>query len=293
MKIIQLKYFKAICEYNGVSKAAEALYVTQPAITIAIKNLEEEFGASLFNRNSNKFELTQAGKFLLERVDVVLSNLEDLENQMRNVTHEINSIKVGIPPIVSTFTFKDIVVDYKQTHKDVNFEVTEKGSLDVVRDVENGALEVGIAAIKKGDVNNNIEFKELIDTEFYVLVNKNHHLASRQSLSYRDLEKENIILFNKGSYQHKHFLDEFKREGIAPKIFLNAYQLTTINYCLNNDNYVAILYKDVVPLLHDVVGIRLERPYKVKIGLVYNKNNVLSKNAKDFIEYIENLYKNK
>lgn len=290
MKIIQLKYFKAVCEYSSVSKAAESLSVTQPAITIAIRNLEEEFGVSLFKRNSNKFELTEAGNFLLKRVDVVLLNIEKLEQSMKDLSNQINTVKLGIPPMIGAFMFSNVIYGCKNTNPNVNIEVTERGSLEVAHDVENGSLDMGIVACKKDELNNNIQYINLLETEFQVVVDKNHRLANKSYITIEDLKDEQIILFNKGSYQYKHIIKLFEKDGITPKIMLNSYQLTTINECLKFDNCVAFMYKDVVPMLRDVVGISLDKPYKVNIGLIYNTETKLTKSAESFKDFCINKY---
>lgn len=285
MKIAQLKYFKTACEYKSISKAAEVLYVTQPTVTIAIKNLEEEFGVSLLNHTTNKFELTKAGEYLLSQADVVLKNIDNVEKSMHNLSSRINTIKIGIPPMIGAFLFSKLVSDYKRVYPDVEFEITESGSLSIVEEVQQGILDLGLVAVDNDDIKREIEFIKLIETEIYVAVNINHKFASKKSISLKEIGKEKIILFNKGSYQYKHLIEEFEKRKINPHIFLQSSQLVTVNQCLENNDCVAFLYHDVIPYLKDVVGIRMSKPYIVDIGIVYNKSNLLSKQAKLFIDY--------
>ena len=68
MKISQLRYFMTVCRYNNITKAAEELYVSQPAISSSIKDLETEFGVKLFYRQNNKLLLTDEGEYFLDKV---------------------------------------------------------------------------------------------------------------------------------------------------------------------------------------------------------------------------------
>ena len=78
MTLLQLQYFKAICEYGSMSKAAEELYVSQPAISSSIKRLEESLGMPLFERDS-RFQLNAAGRYLYRNIDILLQNIDEIK----------------------------------------------------------------------------------------------------------------------------------------------------------------------------------------------------------------------
>ncbi|MFR3347575.1 MAG: LysR family transcriptional regulator, partial [Christensenellales bacterium] len=78
MKISQLRYFMTVCRYNNITKAAEELYVSQPAISSSIKDLETEFGVKLFYRQNNKLLLTDEGEYFLDKVTDILGAVDIL-----------------------------------------------------------------------------------------------------------------------------------------------------------------------------------------------------------------------
>ena len=89
MKLNQLYYFKTVCKYNNITKAAEHLHVSQPAVTHAVRELEKELGICLFTRTNKNVVLTKEGEFFLQRSLGILASLEELIDEM----HDLRSLK--------------------------------------------------------------------------------------------------------------------------------------------------------------------------------------------------------
>ncbi|MCD7813336.1 MAG: LysR family transcriptional regulator [Lachnospiraceae bacterium] len=106
MTFIQLKYFCEVCRWKSINKAAEQLFVTQPAVSNAIKKLEEELSTSLFMRNNNRMLLTDAGRYLYDSAVKILHEMDALEEKMlRDYANQssCNEIKIGLPPAFASW----------------------------------------------------------------------------------------------------------------------------------------------------------------------------------------------
>ena len=99
MKISQLRYFCEVCKLQNVSKAAEVLYVSQPAISAAIRALESELQVTLFLRSRNRLTLTAEGVALNEMAKEILSRVDSIPEQIRSMTQRRTTISVGLPPL--------------------------------------------------------------------------------------------------------------------------------------------------------------------------------------------------
>ena len=93
-----------VCRYNNITKAAEELYVSQPAISSSIKDLETEFGVKLFYRQNNKLLLTDEGEYFLDKVTDILGAVDILSTQMKDLGNNLNHIKIGVPSMVGTLS---------------------------------------------------------------------------------------------------------------------------------------------------------------------------------------------
>lgn len=90
MKLTQLLYFKAVAETGSVSRAAKKLYVTAPAVSIGISNLEKDLGVVLFDRTSNRITLTEQGRSYYESVNKILEDLSEVTNNIRDTSTDVS-----------------------------------------------------------------------------------------------------------------------------------------------------------------------------------------------------------
>ena len=85
MELNQLKQFQVVAKYENISRASEELYISQPSLTRAMYNLENDLGVSLFKRKKNKIKLNNCGKHILKQVDIILNEAELLKKWLRNI----------------------------------------------------------------------------------------------------------------------------------------------------------------------------------------------------------------
>lgn len=98
MKLHQLQYFQEVCTQNSITKAAESLHISQPAVSNAIKELEEEFHLKLFKRVNKKLILTKEGAYFLLEVEELLNKSDALTEKMRRLGDRKSIVRLGLPP---------------------------------------------------------------------------------------------------------------------------------------------------------------------------------------------------
>lgn len=107
MTLNQLRYFCTASRCHSITKAAEELYVTQPTVSVAIRDLEIEFGISLFYRKGNQLILTQEGEALYEKATYILQYCTELQADYSSMARVKPPLRIGIPPMLSTVFFPD------------------------------------------------------------------------------------------------------------------------------------------------------------------------------------------
>lgn len=287
MTINQMRYFQATCKFNNISKAASFYQVSQPAISNAIKELESELGLRLFVRNNNKLVMTDDGRFLLKNINSILNQIDQLESLMKDKGEKQKSITIGVPPIIGSFLFPKLVNGFLKVDPTVQFSITETGSLKILNLLETNQIDLGLITYDK-EMEKKFNCVALIDTEFVFAVNKNHPFANKKYISFKDLDKQQVILYSKGSYQNRKIMQKIEETGIEPVVFLNSSQLATILEFLKYPNIGAFLHKEVVNNYPNLIGIPFEEPIKVKIGLVYNKLTGILSLPQKFVSYCKN-----
>ena len=297
MTIQQLKYIIAISENGSLNKAAEALFMTQPSLTSAVRELEKELGITIFHRGGKGVTLTNDGTEFLQYARQVVAQYERLlEKYGKGGTLRK---KFGISTQHYSFAVKSFVEMVKQFDtEEYEFAIRETKTADVIEDVTTGKSEVGILylsdfnrkAIGKFLKSNQLEFHSLIQCEPYVYLWKGHPLAKQKSIRLAELRDYPCLSFEQGSSGSFYFAEEIlstydyirtikatdRATMLNLMVGLNGYTLCSGIICeeLNGSDYVAVAFEDKE---EEVAAGRME------IGYIVKQNMILSQMAEMYI----------
>ena len=118
MKLHQLRYFQEVCRQHSITKAAEELHISQPAVSAAIRELEEEFGLRLFKRSHKKLILTTEGSYFSLEVEELLQKAKQIADDMTRLQKKNTSIRVGLPPMIEALEIPLLALFHKD-HPDI------------------------------------------------------------------------------------------------------------------------------------------------------------------------------
>ena len=124
MTLDQLQYFQAVCQYNSVSRAAEALNISQPSVSSAINKLEKEFNIMLFTRQNKRLTLTKEGTILLEFADDLLLRAENTVKTMNGLSDN-KVLNLGIPPMLSSLILPILYSEFFKNYPDIKINFFE------------------------------------------------------------------------------------------------------------------------------------------------------------------------
>lgn len=142
MTFLQMKYFAKVCECGSVTKAARVLHVSQPSISYAIKELEEEYQITLFSRSGNQMIPTRRGELLWKSSDEILRQWDELEIQMEKYCR--NEMRMGISPVIRELFGRQIMQEFQQVHPEIHIAVIETNSVEAVEKVKTGELDAAL-----------------------------------------------------------------------------------------------------------------------------------------------------
>ena len=305
MTIQQLKYIITISENGSLNKAAEVLFITQPSLTSAVRELEKELGITLFNRGGKGVTLTNDGNEFLQYARQVVAQYDRLlEKYGRSGTLRK---KFGISTQHYSFAVKSFVEMVKQFDTDeYEFAIRETKTSEVIEDVTTGKSEVGILylsdfnrkAIGKFLKTNQLEFHPLIQCEPYVYLWKGHPLAKQKSIRLAELRDYPCLSFEQGPGGSFYFAEEIlstydyirtikatdRATMLNLMVGLNGYTLCSGIICeeLNGPDYVAIAFEAEE---EEIAAGRME------IGYIVKQNMILSKLAEQYIRELERYLK--
>lgn len=286
MTISQMQYFNAVCEHGSISKASAALHVSQPTISVSIKELENEFDLSLFLRENKQMVLTHEGEFFREQVSLLLSEFDRLTHHMTALGKSTGEINLIMPVFSAAHLFSAFVEDFRRNHPNCIFKVRQGDADASLKALESGTSDLAIL-VDNGFLSDKFEIFPIMSTEFFYCVSSRHTLAGKDMVSMSDLCDEPIILNQVDSYMTKQVKQRFYDLGLAPNVLLYAVQLSLIESMLASGRAGTFLTKEVAKSLPDVITIPLDQPIKLRYVLAWKANTYLNRNTRAFVDYIK------
>lgn len=290
MTLSQMRYFQEVCRQGNITKAAQVLHVSQPSISSAIRDLEDELGVNLFQRIKMRLKLTQEGEYFLEKADGILVEIDTLLNDMRDFGGAHNKIRIGVPAMIGSYLFPTIFNRFHASYPDIQVEVVEQGSLRIREMVVNEELDVAFAS---ADIRKNPQLSgfHLFDTSLYYCVDPKHKLAGREEIGFQELQGESMILFQDGSLQNRVLMERFSKLRIDVDILMTTSQLYTIKRMIAQGNAGAFLFKEIAEMDPDFVGIPLKDPIDMNISLIWKKDRHVYSDTAKLIGLVKEVFK--
>lgn len=286
MEIRQLEYFVSVVETSSFTRAAEKQYVSQPCITHSIRKLEEDLGVDLFDRSQKKALLTDEGKLFYTRACKLLHDLQDTMTEMNDLRNLARgTIKLAIPPMIGSCLFPYLFTSFQTQYPHLTLNVYEEGSFAANRLIEQEELDLGIIILPEEN-HGTLETLRLTQQEILLAVSSDHHLANKKSVTFADLRQEKFILL-KTNFFHRHaVLKRCKAEGVDPTIVFNSGQIETVKSLVAHGVGISFLMRMALERLPSIVGVSLDPPLHVQIGLAWKKGRQLSPSSRAFINLV-------
>lgn len=196
MKIKQLYTFRTVCEEESITKAAERLSTTQPAISRTISELEESLGTQLFDRTARKIVLNDAGQLFLSKVIPLLELYEDLQRGFGN--HEVQyELKIGATPSVAASVLFRILEKFRSSHEEVRIRVTVDNETELEQLLIHRKIDM---ALTEGMTDDEHFVKVPVSSEpLSILCSPDFPAAAAGELTVQELARQPLLLKESGS----------------------------------------------------------------------------------------------
>ena len=226
MKLNQLEYFCAVCRYHSITRAAEELYVTQPTISVAIRELENELKLRLFHHEKNRISLTKEGEAFYRRAEALLKETRAVVTEFSSLGEQETPIRIGIPPLISTVFFPSLTDGFREK-TGLSVQLFEYGSVKACNMVQEEKLDCALVNMDFYNIDQFNSHVMMEDTYVYC-VGRNHKYAGEKEITFDMLKDEKIILFNTDSVQNETVTARYRAMGLTPNVIAYTSQLYTI-----------------------------------------------------------------
>jgi DNA-binding transcriptional LysR family regulator len=281
----QLQFFAEIVRNGSFTKAAEHLHIAQPAVSVAIKNLEEELGLVLFNRQEKRVSLTAEGEIFLEHARSILAGVRSAKKEMEELRGLARGeVRVGIPPMMSAYFFPRIICDFAKQYPNMQLSVLGEGASRIQRMISQGELDMGVIA--GGTFPDTLEVRRFLREEVVICVHQDHPLAEREKLTLDEFTKQPLVFYKEGYYLRELIIDVLKESGLRPNIRFESNLYTLIKSLVRNGMGVSIFLRMVVADDTELRAISFDPPLYLDLQIAWKKHGHLSLANRAFVDFL-------
>ncbi len=292
----RLQVFNAVAKQLSFTKAAEELFMTQPAVTFQIKQLEEHLNTRLFERSHGHVALTPAGELVLNYADRILSLTEELETRVGELTGAISGpLLLGASTTIAEFFLPQILGEFKAKHPHVRATMTVANSETIVSRVADHALDIGL--IESASHSPAVQTEICCDDMLVLICSPKHKLAKLKKASAAEVAAEPFISRESGSGTREFSDQYFQKNGVAPDAIHVVMELGSpeaIKGVVETGLGVSVLSRASVSKelrLGTLVAIPLDPPLIRSFSMVTPKDKFRSRLLSTFVDFAMALMK--
>jgi DNA-binding transcriptional LysR family regulator len=290
MEIQQLRGFVEVARERSFTKAARKLFVTQPAVSLQIKALEEEFGQVLIERSGRELRLTSAGEILYRRAITVMTELNTAREELEGLNEVVRGrVVVGTSDTYCTYILPEVLEAFRLAHPEVSLEIRNKMSSEVGQLVLEDRADLGLATLPVG--HRSLHTEVLFDRRDALICQTEHPLATRKRVCLQTVAAQPLLVLEQGSRSRELLEHAFRESGLHLEALMDLGSIEVIKRFVEIGFGVAVV--PLVAVQREVSEGRLAavpiqglpaRP----VGIVTHRGRSLSAAALAFLELLKN-----
>ena len=286
----RLQVFYSVARHLSFTKAAEALHMTQPAVTFQVRQLEEQFNTRLFDRTHNRINLTEAGDRVYHYAKQIFELYSRMEGEIRALTGEVSGVVIiGASTTIAEYMLPSLLGAFKRKFPDVVIRLRVSNSDGIVAMVEDNEIDLGVV---EAPVSNKSLVVEVcrIDTLVAVLPPE-HELAGRASLPVADVLKYPFIAREEGSGTREVTFDYLRGAGLEPADLILVMELgspESIKGAIEAGMGISILSRSTIGKelkLRTLTCVELDPPLERPFSFVHRKQKFRARAIEELLDF--------
>ena len=290
LNLNQLRIFLACGKHRSFSEAAEALFLTQPAVTMQIKQLEAYFEIGLFHRHGRTIELTEPGRILFEYAQKIFKIAESAEKAILELKDlRTGILRVGTLKIYAKYMMPPLISSYQEKYPGIHVVLDEGSSTEITRSLIDYKNELGLIS-SESSYPPQFEVIPYTQERMVLVLGRGHPLNKKRKICLSDLAQEPLIVREKGSVSRQIILNKYREAKIKPHILTEATNLEFIIEQVQSGKGITFTAEWAVKdeLARGSLKIRslTEGPFLINVEIAYLKNRILSPAARAFMDLL-------
>jgi DNA-binding transcriptional LysR family regulator len=287
----RLQVFYTVAKQLSFTKAAELLYMTQPAVTFQVKQLEEHFNTRLFERSHSKITLTPAGELALQYAEKILALTREMETRMGELTGQVSgTLMVGASTTIAEYMLPRLLGEFKNRYPQVHCRLTVANSETIESKVADHTLDMGL--IEAPSHHPQLEAEVVADDELVAICAPGHPIAQLAAVTPQQLAELPYVSREDGSGTREVVDAYFRANGVQPDdlhIVMELGSREAIKGAVEAGLGIAIVSRATISKetkLGDLVAVPLDPPLHRPLSMVYAREKFRSRLLQTFLDYV-------
>ena len=256
MILRHIKYFLAVAEHQSFTRAAASLYVSQPALSQQIKQLEESLETTLFDRSGRHVKLTHAGDVYARYARKALQDLEEGRRALHDVQNlSRGALRIAITPTFTSYLIGPLIKAFHNLYPNITLSVQEMSQEQMEKQLLDDEFDVGIAFAEVHSAD--IQTQTLLVETLALVVNKDHPLAKHQAIDLQTLSEQSLVLLSHEFVTRGQIEHYCRQHSIKPKVLMEANSLSAVLEIIHHTQLTTLLPSNIVSNRDELIAIAL------------------------------------
>jgi len=286
MNLKRLDYFCQLAKVGNFTRAAQQIGIAQPALSIAIRKLEQELGLKLINRAEKNDLLTSEGKVLLESATKLLAQAAQVKLELQELKDlSKGTVRVGISTMMGSYYLSDAIVAFKQQYPHIVVQLVDQGTAALEIMLSNGELD--LALLRDVNVGTHLRYVSIIEEQMVAGVAANHPFAKESTITLAQFCREPLVLFHEGYFLREAVSEYSKKQRISLDLRMETNLIKLQRDLVRNGIGITTCLPKIFEHDDQLSAVPFNPPIVLKLGLAWKKNHYVSMASNAFIEFLK------
>lgn len=291
MDLTSLKEFVVLADVGNYLEASDQLFIAQSTLSRHIKNMEEELGVVLFDRNTRKISLSEFGKTFLPYAQQILNIEQQYQYELFNFKRKVHgTLSVGSIPSMSQYQITDALFAFQQQNKNYSLNILEGDSTMLTTMILEGKIEAAfVRSSTTEEPDPRFHWHTYATDTLAAIMPRTHPLASKSGVRITDLANETLLLLASDTFMFRLCVNACRDAGFTPNIGFTGHRSENILSMVEKGAGIALLTQNPIrkKITDEMVMVPIEPKVETTISLIWRKDKTPSTQARQFIHLIE------
>ena len=292
MELRQIRYFVTLARRLHFGRAAEELFITQPALSQQIRSLEQEFGVELFDRSGRRVRLTAAGEAFLRWAERILGEVESAQTEMQEFAGLLRGrVVIGTIPAqaLGGIDLPGLLAEFHALHPGIEIILREDITEELVERLGSGQVDLALAVQTGVDLPPEVVTRTLFTEDLVLMVPAHHALTTRRQVRLAELEHEPFVFRKRGSVNRKLVVRASAACGFSPRVAFETDEVSTAVALVAQGLGIAVVPRSIADdagtsvVVLELAGLSVERT----IALMWSAERYRPIAAREFLAFAQ------